>query len=199
MLTTKTIPVADPILKHVLPNCLADNQLDPQLSDVMTRTTRAAARSTRLNFTMQKQSQTNWCWAAVATSVGNFYGTGLWTQCAVANDQLKRTTCCSQPGPCNVYGYLDAALRTTRSFSSMRSGSLAMSSINSQINQGRPVGLRCAWNGGGAHFLAIYGTDGDYILVADSIYGYSTRALSTFPASYNSGGKWTHTYFTRKN
>jgi predicted double-glycine peptidase len=32
-----------------------------------------------------------------------------------------------------------------------------------------------------AHFLAIYGTNGNYVLVADSIYGYSTRALNSFP------------------
>ncbi|MFP3701248.1 hypothetical protein SB758_37840, partial [Burkholderia sp. SIMBA_013] len=76
---------------------------------------------------------------------------------------------------------------------------MQMPAIDNQLGMGRPVGLRCAWYGGGAHFLTIYGSDGGYILVADSIYGYSTRALNSFPGSYNGGGNWTHTYFTRKN
>jgi hypothetical protein len=36
-----------------------------------------------LPFTAQTQTRCNWCWAAVATSVGLFYGTGNWTQCGV--------------------------------------------------------------------------------------------------------------------
>ena len=58
----------------------------------------AALAAASLNFSMQKQTQTNWCWAAVSASVGNYYGTGNWTQCGVASTQLDRN-CCSQPGP----------------------------------------------------------------------------------------------------
>ncbi|QXI13480.1 papain-like cysteine protease family protein [Pseudomonas zeae] len=179
-----------------LPRCLAGHLLDPQLVEAAEQLSALAAGS--LNFNMQKQTQTNWCWAAVSASVGNYYGTGNWTQCGVASTQLDRN-CCNQPGPCNVYGYLDSALQTTRSYNGMNQGSLQMSAIQNQINMGRPVGLRCAWYGGGAHFLTIYGTNGDYVLVADSIYGYSTRALNAFPRAYNGGGNWTHTYFTVKN
>jgi hypothetical protein len=40
----------------------------------------------RLDFTMQHQQQTNWCWAAVSTSVALFYDpVSTWTQCAVAS------------------------------------------------------------------------------------------------------------------
>ena len=183
-----------------LPRCLASHLLDPQLVEVEAAEQLSALAAGSLNFNMQKQTQTNWCWAAVSASVGNYYGTGTgnWTQCGVASTQLDRN-CCNQPGPCNVYGYLDSALQTTRSYNGMNQGSLQMSAIRNQISMGRPVGLRCAWYGGGAHFLTIYGTNGDYVLVADSIYGYSTRALNAFPRAYNGGGNWTHTYFTVKN
>lgn len=194
MLTTE----ATQFIGETLPRCLTGHLLNPQLSDVESAAPLKASAAASLNFTMQKQTQTNWCWAAVSASVGNYYGTGSWTQCGVATAALDRN-CCNQPGPCNVYGYLDSALTITRSFNGMNQGSLQLSAIENQINMGRPIGLRCAWYGGGAHFLAIYGTNGNYLLIADSIYGYSTRALNAFPGSYNGGGNWTNTYFTRKN
>lgn len=182
--------------KASLPECLSNHMLDPTLINTELQTPQPAA--VMLNFTMQRQTQSNWCWAAVSASVGNFYGTGGWTQCGVATAELGRN-CCSQPGPCNVYGYLDSSLRTTRSFNRMLSSRIQLSEITNQISQGRPVGLRCAWYGGGAHFLTIYGISGNYINVADSIYGYATYALNSFPANYQGGGNWTHTYYTQKN
>ncbi|MFW9080945.1 papain-like cysteine protease family protein [Pseudomonas sp. P2757] len=186
------------ITGDTLPNCLVGRLLDAQLVEVEAAPQARALAAASLNFSMQPQTQTNWCWAAVSASVGNYYGTGSWTQCGVASSELDRN-CCNQPGPCNVYGYLDSALRTTRSYNGMNQGSLQMSAIQNQINMGRPIGLRCAWYGGGAHFLVICGTNGNYLLIADSIYGYSTRALNSFPGSYNGGGNWTNTYFTVKN
>lgn len=196
MLSTTLTPTGNP---QALPQCLAGTLIDPQLAEIDPRAEAAPKAGARLNFSVQPQTQSNWCWAALSASVGNYYGTGSWTQCGVANAELGRNSCCSQPGPCNVYGYLDSALRTTRSYGGMRENRMQMPAIENQLGMGRPVGLRCAWYGGGAHFLTIYGTDGSYILVADSIFGYSTRALNSFPGSYNGGGNWTHTYFTRKN
>jgi len=196
MPTSNLTPSSTP---QALPQCLAGTLLDPQLSEADPHAEAAPQAAARLNFSVQPQTQSNWCWAALSASVGNYYGTGSWTQCAVANAELGRNACCSQPGPCNVYGYLDSALRTTRCYGGMREDRMQMPAIDNQLGMGRPVGLRCAWYGGGAHFLTIYGSDGGYLLVADSIYGYSTRALNSFPASYNGGGHWTHTYFTRKN
>ncbi len=196
MLSTTLPPVGN---SQVMPQCLAGTLLDPELDAVGQETEAAPLANARLNFNIQQQTQTNWCWAALSASVGNYYRTGSWTQCGVANAELGRSTCCSQPGPCNVYGYLDSALRTTGSYGGMREDRMQMPAIENQIGMGRPVGLRCAWYGGGAHFLTIYGIDGGYVLVADSIFGYSTRVLNSFPGTYNGGGNWTHTYFTRKN
>ncbi|MGE8414117.1 MAG: papain-like cysteine protease family protein [Pseudomonas sp.] len=196
MLSTTLPPVGN---SQVMPQCLAGTLLDPELDDIGQEAEAAPLANARLNFNIQQQTQTNWCWAALSASVGNYYRTGSWTQCGVANAELGRGTCCSQPGPCNVYGYLDSALRTTGSYGGMREDRMQMPAIENQIGMGRPVGLRCAWYGGGAHFLTIYGIDGGYVLVADSIFGYSTRVLNSFPGTYNGGGNWTHTYFTRKN
>ena len=57
-----------------------------------------------VDFTMQHQQQSKWCWAATSTSVAHFFkpSTG-WTQCKVANHIKGRTDCCGSgaSGPCN--------------------------------------------------------------------------------------------------
>jgi hypothetical protein len=148
---------------------------------------------------MQHQSQTNWCWSAVGTSVGLFFRTGTWTQCSVANGVLGKTNCCTSPEDgCNEYGYLDRSLTYTKSFGSLSEGRCSQDTLIVELNQGHPVCLRCAWTGGGAYFLAICGYDQQTSMVdvADPWYGDSTQNLNTFPSSYHGGGEWTDTYLT---
>ena len=157
------------------------------------------------NF-MQHQTESNWCWSACGSSVGLFFQTGNWTQCDTANNCLGRTDCCTTPANCNVYGYLDQSLTYTKSFNTMMGGTYSASNIEAQINSGRPVCVRVAWNGGGAHFLAITGyiypdTDPNDVTIylLDSIYGSSSMLLTDFPSQYHGGGTWTHTYLTKPN
>ena len=80
-------------------------------------------------------------------------------------------------GPCNVYGYLDDALQ----------------------DLGLPLGIRVAWSGGGAHFIAATGTE-DNSLVWVSDCGSGTTSLvdyNTLKNSYRGSGSWTHSYFTQ--
>jgi hypothetical protein len=68
----------------------------------------------QLSFQVQQQLESEWCWAAVSTSVAHYYApSSSVTQCLVVNQQLKRTDCCSNPSsnPCNQPGYLDQALQ----------------------------------------------------------------------------------------
>lgn len=138
------------------------------------------------------------------TSVGLFFQTGNWTQCDTANHCLNRTDCCSKPSNCNVYGYLDQSLTYCKSFNTMMSGTYSAANIENQINMGRPVCVRVAWNGGGAHFLAMTGysypdtsPNTVTIYLQDSIYGASSMLLTNFPSQYHGGGTWTHTYLTQ--
>jgi hypothetical protein len=156
----------------------------------------------RLGFQMQIQQQTNWCWAAVATSVALYYDpSSTWTQCAVANGQLGRTDCCGTgaSGACNVYGFLDDALTRVSHFD-RSDGVAAFQSVDDEIDTGRPVGLRVAWSGGGAHFLAIIGYLEDvqnYVAVDDPIYGKSDVTYDTLKTGYQGSGSWTHTFYTK--
>lgn len=175
---------------------IASLNLEPSVvSHTLAPSAGAAARN--LPHFMQRQKQTNWCWSAVGTSVGLLFKTGKWTQCDTATGCLSGKNCCRNPGPCNVYGYLDEALRYTRSFQSMTSGTAALAKITSEINARHPVCTRVQWNGGGAHFMAITGYNGPTITIQDSIYGTSTMRYSKYPASYQGGGTWTHTYYCR--
>jgi hypothetical protein len=160
--------------------------------------------SKQLSFTMQSQTQTNWCWAATARSVSHFYWfLSSWTQCRVAGAELDREDCCSTPvpGPCNVPWYLDRALTRTKNFVSIQSGQASFSQIRAEIDAGRPVGARIGWSGGGGHFMVIYGYSRilatDYLDIDDPIYGKSHLTVADFASNYQGSGTWTHTYFTK--
>ncbi len=156
-------------------------------------------------FNMQAQTQTNWCWAATATSVSHFYSIfSSWTQCKVAGAELGLSTCCNSPVPsaCNVPWYLDRALTRTSNFDHIVSGTISYSAILAEINAGRVVGARQGWSGGGGHFMVIYGCSRigsvQYLDIDDPIYGKSTLTYETFATNYQGSGTWTHTYFTKR-
>lgn len=159
--------------------------------------------SKKLNFNMQAQTESNWCWAATSCSVSMFYWTGsTWTQCKVACEELGRTDCCLSPVPsaCNVPWYLDRALTRTNNFVSI-TGPISYANVKAEIDAGRPVGARVGWSGGGGHFMVIYGysTAGNaqYFNIDDPIYGKSTPTVANFSSSYQGSGTWTHSYYTK--
>lgn len=157
-------------------------------------------------YFMQQQQQSNWCWAAVGTSVGIFFQTGNWTQCDTANNGCGRKDCCSTPSNCNIYGYLNTSLEYTKSLSQYLQTSYSVNNVQTQINLGYPVGVRVSWFTLGAHFNVIAGysypdndPDNVTIFIQDPIYGKTQIAFSDFPKNYQSGGTWTHTCTTKPN
>lgn len=155
-------------------------------------------------FDMQGQQQTNWCWAATSTSVAQFYNPNSgWTQCLVANGELGRSDCCGAgaSGPCNVPWFLDTALTRVGRLDHWTGSVATVAEIENEVTFARPLCLRVAWSGGGAHFLAIRGhyTVGgtDFVSVDDPIYGKSDVSYAVLQSSYQGTGSWTHTYYTR--
>jgi len=170
--------------------------------------------SALLNYTAQQQAKDNWCWSAVATSVGLFYGTGNWTQCAITSEQVNRlmnpgehNDCCATPGSetCNVYGYLFYSLQQVHSCDHWESDKPTAASLFSILSrQMELLCLRIEWTGGGAHFTTICGcsdpADGDpMVTVSDTIRGAGTTTLAyaDLPSQYLGGGQWTDTFYTR--
>jgi hypothetical protein len=157
----------------------------------------------RIAFTMQHQQQTQWCWAAVSTSVSLYYDTSsTWTQCTVVNAELNQTTCCQNgaTAACNQPWYLDRALQRTGNFDGFSGGTTAFADVRTEIDAGRPLGTRVGWSGGGGHFAVIEGykpgPTEQRVAIDDPWYGASDLTYNTFATSYQGTGSWTHSYTT---
>jgi len=163
-----------------------------------------AATNTLAGFSVQTQQQSEWCWAAVSTSVAVFYGSTQWTQCLVATAELHPLDCCGADAStgCNQPWSLDTALSAVGHFDRLVWSSVLFADVTNEINAGRPLGCRIQWTGGGAHFVALGGwsttVDGtEYVDVFDPYYGYVQKVYNDFVSAYKApGDQWTHSYFT---
>jgi Papain-like cysteine protease AvrRpt2 len=160
----------------------------------------------RLNFTMQNQRQTLWCWAATTVSVSAYYDPqSEWTQCAMVNAEKGLATCCEDGSrvECDQANVLDAPLSRADVLDHKQRGAVGYDVIRREIDAGRPLAFRVRWSGGGGHFAVIegYRSVGDkWIAVEDPEPGYTAVDLSFSTLTgdmYRGTGSWTHTYFTR--
>ena len=155
-------------------------------------------------FAVSQQLESEWCWAAVSSSVANFYGPTQWTQCGVASAELAPLNCCGSDGAgaCNQPWYLDRALTRVGHFDHISASSSPFAGVQVEIGGRRPLGCRIAWAGGGAHFVALGGwliaADGSlYVNVCDPLYGPVSKKYDDFVSAYiTTGDDWTHSYFT---
>jgi hypothetical protein len=162
-----------------------------------------APSSASINFRMQRQLQSNWCWAATSTSVSHYFEqASSWTQCKVADATLQANDCCGggANGHCNIPYYLDDALATTGNFLAFVPGKQALTEVQKEIAAGRPLCIRVGWVGDGGHFLSIIGwmvaaSGITYFTLADPIYGVSTVTMDTLDGTYQGSGEWSHSYF----
>jgi len=153
-----------------------------------------------MTFTMEHQTQTNWCWAAVSTSVSKYFKpASTWTQCRVVNAELGQRTCCVNGGTaaCNKPWYLDRALTRTGNFKAI-TGVAPQTNVSTEMTGKRPLCARIGWSGGGGHFVAITDVSRKTLTIDDPWYGRSYYAYSTFKTAYKGTGAWTHSYYTKK-
>ena len=182
-------------LSSILPGAVAEAAVAP------------AAPPTQLGFAMQRQQQDNWCWAAVAVSVSDFYiPPSPWTQCRIADAELDQAICCHDgaSAACNQWWYLNRALDRTTHLVNWDEGMISLKAITHEIDNGRPVGVRVEWAGGGGHFVVVAGYQldpggGHTIAVFDPWPASGdtlAQAWDTFAGQYLGTGRWTHTYYT---
>lgn len=162
-----------------------------------------------LNFIMQTQSQTQWCWAAVSVSVAGFYQpTSNLGQCQVVNEELGRDDCCGGGvfTGCNIPFTLNTALsRVGHLRGQIVTNPTAFQDVDTEITNSNPLGCRIGWFGGGGHFVIIHGASTDtsggfikqWVAVADPLYGPSDYLVDDFTDAYRQTGRWTHSYFTQ--
>jgi len=195
----------DPTLKRG-PDFLKPLAVHPT-AGALTALDRASPTSKKLSFHMERQKQSNWCWAAVSMSVSRLFDQkSVWQQCSVADRALSRSDCCDAAAndPCNIPWHLDRALNVTGNFVRMTDNSETFQTASGEIDNGRPLCCRIGWRLGSAHFVAIYGwllgTSGtEYFFVSDPIYGLTRIVRSSFASKYQGGGTWTHSYFVGPN
>ena len=177
--------------------------IDPPI--VVPRSAVPKSTMRHVEFAMQKQEQSNWCWAAVAVSVSHFFDVeSLWEQCSLVNAALAQKTCCANGATrtCNRPWYLDRALRRTSNIHTWRSGSMSFADLAEQLAHGSPVGVRIGWKGGGGHFVVVGKCsdreDRQFVVAHDPWSGTSTCEYQEFKNNYKGSGRWTHTYLTKQ-
>lgn len=174
----------------------------------------------KVDFDMQPQCHSSWCWAAVAASVSNFYRKprSHLSQCHLANVELQRDDCCSvdchvddvefnlpHTLPLNRVGCLEEWVRDERA---------TRARLQQELAAGRPVCVRILWSGGnaggdlqpvlgaaGAHFVTIVGYQpgADKLAIEDPWLGPTPEiSYDQFCAQYTDArGEWADTYYTK--
>ncbi|WP_424101139.1 papain-like cysteine protease family protein [Moorena producens] len=159
-----------------------------------------------LDFWLEKQVLSCWCWAAIAASIGRFYKTCLLTQQQIAAELLNISP--SQLSQLdnidnnNKQLTLDKSLKIAKSYSHWSLGRPSFERILLELTMGHPVCVRIEWFTGGAHYLAIKGANPKEksLYLDDSLNGPSIMSYSDFPKCYNDiGGVWTETFWTAPN
>ncbi|HTR38284.1 MAG TPA: papain-like cysteine protease family protein [Bryobacteraceae bacterium] len=168
----------------------------------------------RIAFEMERQQHSNWCWAAVATSVSRYFDPDSgWCQCRMASrmarlSKLKVKTCgtCGKSkrvaAACNRPWYLEKALALAdRLKGQPKPKPLKFSRVRKRIKAGNPVCARILWGQGpDAHFVVISGCyrskSGElWVDVEDPDSGSSTWRYDEFLSNYQyAQGQWVATY-----
>lgn len=163
-----------------------------------TTTTGAAAGAQRLDITMQEQEQTNWCWAATGNTIAGWYGRD-YSQNQFCNAAFGR----SQNGTCPNDQATLANVQTGLNWAGISPGSyvtgwLQYSTVQTEINAGRPIADRIQWSSGGGHMNVIYGYDtaSDWVYWGDpwpSDNRYNWAAHDWYVS--NNEFSWTHSLY----
>lgn len=152
----------------------------------------ASAMAMKLPLPMVQQQQTNWCWAGSTQAIENALGRTA-NQCGMANylqtrlygyiaDDCCRYTPLSLPNTnppliCNQGNYLLTSERVgsvqemmSNNYSTPNVGLasyISLSSVQTEVNAGRPFMMRWDWSLGGAHALVGYGASGNMVNYMD--------------------------------
>lgn len=169
-----------------------------------------------LDFSIEFQRCTEWCWAAVTAAVCKCYGDSFGTeQCEVASlvlelpsDDCEGCDCQQDPStdcnqPRNLTSVLNA-VKHNRGNPANGHSTLTFEQVQSNINSGHPIVVQVTLNDPAAsgHAVAIYGySDDGLVSVADPMHpdDHITVDFDTFVAGQEtSHGMWQAAYLTKR-
>ncbi|GGT24140.1 papain-like cysteine protease family protein [Streptomyces purpureus] len=119
----------------------------------------SALASKRLGITMQAQQKSNWCWAAAGNTIATWFGRGYSQNqfCNAAFNRQQGTEC---PNNQATLGHVQTGLRWAGiNAGSYVNGWLRYSTVQTEINNNRPIETRIQWSSGGGHMHVVYGYD----------------------------------------
>jgi hypothetical protein len=110
--------------------------------------------------------------------------------------------CCTNRDKCNIPAYLQDGLSWAGNLSHVEHDCLDFVGVTTELDAGRPVGVRIQWPDGGGHFLLIDGyrefsAGAPQVHVADPYYGPSYVLYSNLVKGYQDDGIWTDTFFVQ--
>jgi hypothetical protein len=155
-------------------------------------------------FCQSQRPQKNWCWAAVAASVFNYYNRNQsLTACILASDILQRYGCCQNPSFCDLQHDLARALKYNDNLDgSPIRGAISFERCYDQIvTYKKPICAYIQWHGSGAgHFVVISGVNKQSFLnlkIHDPLGDIIYINYEIFCARYKNSGSWIYTYLTK--
>jgi len=156
-----------------------------------------------LPIVLEPQALSNWCWAAVTSSVENFYQEAYAaSQCEVATRCLPWPCCPPGPdtgtNPLNVTYNLQTALNQNANPPAI-GGQISYSDLQAEISLGRPICFVVHWDAGGAHVLLAVGWSGSGDVWIDDPAAPGLRAIpwERFCQLYGDDGYWQATLKTK--
>lgn len=159
-----------------------------------------------LDFQTQQQILPEWCWAAVASSISFKYDPqSNWQQNTLAGKLLNNV--CTAVSPVNAnsapnichqgFSLITALQSCTQNYAWDVQRYLTIDEIRYQINNGWPVCCQIYWESyQKAHYIVIYGYDGNSIAIGDPEAGVCSADYDDLIQSYRSG-QWIHSYGTQ--
>ncbi|AHH96819.1 putative secreted protein [Kutzneria albida DSM 43870] len=120
----------------------------------------APAASKKLNISQQVQQQNQWCWVGSGLTIAKFLGKDQGISqngfCDLARGYPQGSQCPNQAGQLE---WVQRAYQGLGMNPGQVSNPLSFSTVQSQINAGKPIETGIYWTAGGGHAQVIYGYD----------------------------------------
>ena len=157
-----------------------------------------------LDFALERQNGLNWCWAAVAKGIVDYYGGSPRKQCEYATTFLRQEkSCCGRSVPpprCDVAHDVDTVLAQCDVLASPLHRPVKLETLRRELERDRPVVALFRFPSA-VHAVVIcaVGVAEDRIGFCDPWFGPALAHLdaSTFAKAYAGRGAWFYTVLTR--
>lgn len=158
-------------------------------------------------LTVDPQCQDEWCWAAVAVAIQQFYPPPTAVkQCQVVDLVLPGNDCCHNASStnCTMPVLLEDVLAKIKHFRGLHpppNNDLEVKLLKDEIDAGRPVCIRFQVSQKDGHFSIVKGYDDTdsnnlKILIIDPQFPECWCSYPEVLSGYEGGASWTDSYFT---